>query len=269
MIRNCVNKSLWRLSYQSSLWRRLYAPILPLRATVHAPRERSETFYVFLRTNIPRLPKKESTTDWKNLRNILTGSDIAGYLVSLKYNKARDHLEEAEEFQETLAKCSEEIFTVLHERQVANPAVTQPVAAPAQAARQLSKASASELKPERLTHDASASAFRSWKKCFRAYYDSAQMGSLPCSQQQAYLCNCIDSTLHARIDREATATTPVYSPIVGLYTCIAILDQVFLEAYPIHVRRKLFFDARQKEGQSALEFREELLSLLEEADAQI
>ena len=33
-----------------------------------------------------------------------------------------------------------------------------------------------------------------------------------------------------------------------------------------HVRRKLFFDARQKEGQSAIEFREELLSLLEEAD---
>ena len=193
-------------------------------------------------------------------------SDIAGYLVSLKYNKAKDHLEEADDFQEILAKCSEEIFTVLHERQVANPAVPQPAATHTQAARPLSKASASELKPERLTHDSSASAFRSWKKCFRAYYDSAQMGSLPCSQQQAYLCNCLDSILRARIDREATSTTPVYSPIVGLYTCIVILDQVFLEAYPIHVRRKLFFDARQKEGQSALEFREELLSLLEEAD---
>ena len=92
------------------------------------------------------------------------------------------------------------------------------------------------------------------------------MISLPCSQQQAYLCNCIDIVLRARIDREATSTTPVYSPIVGLYTCISILDSVFLESYPIHVRRKQFFDARQKEGQSALEFREELLSLLEEAD---
>ena len=92
------------------------------------------------------------------------------------------------------------------------------------------------------------------------------MGSLPCSQQQAYLCNCLDSVLRARIDREASSTIPVYSPIVGLYTCISILDNVFLESYPIHVRRKLFFDTRQKEGQSALEFREELLSLLEEAD---
>ena len=89
------------------------------------------------------------------------------------------------------------------------------------------------------------------------------MGTIPCSQQQGYLCNCLE---RARIDREATNTTPVYSPIVGLFTCISILDNTFLESYPIHVRRKQFFDARQKEGQSAIEFREELLSLLEEAD---
>ena len=91
-------------------------------------------------------------------------------------------------------------------------------------------------------------------------------GTLPCGQQQAYLCNCLDTVLRARIDREASITTPVYTPINGLVTCIAILDQTFLEKYPIHTRRKHFFNARQKEGQSALEFREELLSLLEEAD---
>ena len=92
------------------------------------------------------------------------------------------------------------------------------------------------------------------------------MGAIPCSQQQGYLCNCLDSLLRARIDREATNTTPVNSPIVGLFTCIAILDNTYLESYPIHVRCKQFFDARQKEGQTAIEFREELLSLLEEAD---
>ena len=64
----------------------------------------------------------------------------------------------------------------------------------------------------------------------------------------------------------ATGTTPVYSPILGLFTCIAILDNTFLEAYPIPVRRKQFFDARPKEGQSVLEFRKELLSLIMEAD---
>ena len=35
---------------------------------------------------------------------------------------------------------------------------------------------------------------------------------------------------------------------------------------PYPCAQKTFFDARQKEGQSATEFREELLSLLEEAD---
>ena len=47
-------------------------------------------------------------------------SDIVEYLVSLKYNKARDHRDEVEDFQEILDKCSEEVFTVLHNRQVAN-----------------------------------------------------------------------------------------------------------------------------------------------------
>ena len=40
----------------------------------------------------------------------------------------------------------------------------------------------------------------------------------------------------------------------------------FLESYSIHLRRNQFFNARQKEGQSVIEFREELLSLIDEAD---
>ena len=104
------------------------------------------------------------------------------------------------------------------------------------------------------------------EEAIQRYFESAQLGTLPCGQQQAYLCNCLDTVLRARIDREASVTTPVYTPINGLVTCTAILDQTFLEKYPIHTRRKHFFNARQKEGQSALEFREELLSLLEEAD---
>ena len=35
---------------------------------------------------------------------------------------------------------------------------------------------------------------------------------------------------------------------------------------PVHLRRKQFFDARQKECQSIIEFRDELLSLIDEAD---
>ena len=157
-------------------------------------------------------------------------SDIAEYHVSLKYAKARDHRDEVADFKEVLDKC-------------------------------LKKSSRYSITvTPQLPHLLPPS--EPGKKQFRAYFDSAQLGALPCSQKQAYLCNCLDTILRARIDCEATGTTPVYSPIMALFTCVSILDNTFFESYPIHVRRKQFFDV----GQSAIEFREELLSLLEEAD---
>ena len=72
--------------------------------------------------------------------------------------------------------------------------------------------------------------------------------------------------LCSRIDRESTAPTPIYSPIQGLLTCVRVLDNYFLEVNPIHLHRKQFFDARQKEGQSIIKFRDELLSLIDDAD---
>ena len=59
---------------------------------------------------------------------------------------------------------------------------------------------------------------------------------------------------------------PIYSPVADLITCISILDSTFLESNLIHLRRKQFFNTRQREGQTVIEFREELLSLIEEAD---
>ena len=40
-------------------------------------------------------------------------SDIAEYLVSLKYVKARYHRDKVANFKEVLDKCSEEVFTIL------------------------------------------------------------------------------------------------------------------------------------------------------------
>ena len=168
---------------------------------------------------------------------------------------------------ETLDKCSTDVFTVLQERHTATgPAAIAPAGAAVTAPRPSLKPSASELKPSTLCHDSSTSIFRAWKKRFKAYYDASGTNHLPCLQQQAYLSNCLDDALHARIDREATATTPIYSPIVRLFTCIKILDAAFLETYPLHARRKQFFKAKEKEGQSPLDFREELLSHIDKAD---
>ena len=144
---------------------------------------------------------------------------------------------------DTLDKCSAHVFEILHTRHAAAGAAAAP-AQPA-VARPSSKLSSSELKPNKLHHDSSTSVFCTWKKQFKAYYNAAQLHTLPCSQQQAYSNNCLDDSLRASMDREATGTTPVFSPIVGLNTCMKILDGTFLETYPFHVRRKQFFYARQ------------------------
>ena len=41
-------------------------------------------------------------------------SDIAEYLVSLKYAKARDHRDEVEDFKEVLNRCSDKVFKIQH-----------------------------------------------------------------------------------------------------------------------------------------------------------
>ena len=151
----------------------------------------------------------------------------------MKY--ARDHQDEVEDFKEILNKCSDEVFKLQHDRHASAPRDAQPAQAAPAPRPSSAKPPVTELKPEKLTHDASTSTFRTWKKQFKAYFESAQLGTLPCGQQQAYLCNCLDTVLRARIDREASNTTPVYTPIAGLLTCMSILDQTFLEMYPIHL----------------------------------
>ena len=194
-------------------------------------------------------------------------SDITDYLLTAKYAKAQDYAEEVAEFFATFDEAGTAIFQVIHERHAAAPqAAIAAAQAPAPAPARASVKPSAELKPKELSHDAFMATFRMWKKQFRAYYDAGGLGTLPCTQQQAYLNNYVDEALASRIDRESTGMTPVYSPIQGLMICIHVLDNYFLEVNPVHLRRKQFFDARQKEGQSIIEFRDELLSLIDEAD---
>ena len=84
-------------------------------------------------------------------------SDIAEYLASLKYAKARDHMEEVEDFKEILNKCSDEVFKMQHDRHVSRDAQPAQAAPPPNPRPASAKPPATELKPEKLTHDASTS----------------------------------------------------------------------------------------------------------------
>ena len=169
----------------------------------------------------------------------------------LKYAKAKDHNNEVKEFLETLDRCSNDVLEILHNRHAAAQ-VNAPQIQNQAAVGPAPKAPTIELKPKKLANDASMANYRSWGKQFRVYFDAGRFDALPCTQQQAFLNNCLDDVLRARVKREALATIPVYSNILGFMTCSSILDSVFLETNPIHLRRKQFFDARQKEGQTIM-----------------
>ena len=98
-------------------------------------------------------------------------SDITDYLITAKYAKAADHSDEVAEFFTTLDQASTQVFQVIHKHHAAAPQAVAVAATPATA--RTSKPSA-ELKPKELLHDASMATFRTWKKQFRAYYDTVR-----------------------------------------------------------------------------------------------
>ena len=54
-------------------------------------------------------------------------SDIAAYLVSLKYTKARDHRDEVEDFKDVLNRCSDKVFKLQHDRHASATRDTNPL----------------------------------------------------------------------------------------------------------------------------------------------
>ena len=98
------------------------------------------------------------------------------------------------EFLEILDRCSSDVLEILHNRHAAaqvNPPQIHNQAAIGPAP----KAPIIELKPEKLANDASMAIYRSWGKQFRAYFDAERFDALPCTQQQAFLNNCLDDIL--------------------------------------------------------------------------
>ena len=141
-------------------------------------------------------------------KHTLRLSDIKDYLIHLKYAKARDHADEVQEFLETLDKCSSDVvLEILHNRHAAAQ-VNAPQAAQQVAAGPAPKAPTIELKPEKLVNDASMATYRSWGKQFRAYFDAGRFDSLPCIQQQAFLNNCLDDVLRARVNGKPLQLRP-------------------------------------------------------------
>ena len=119
-----------------------------------------------------------------------------------------------------------------------------PPASPAAACRPPLAADAStqiklvlELKPSVLPNDASAGELRIWIKKFEACYQASGMQHARTAVQHGYLLNCLDSTLSLQLDCGVTAQTPM----LGAYSCMSKLTEMFRKKYPLLLRRKNFF----------------------------
>ena len=122
-----------------------------------------------------------------------------------------------------------------------------------------------ELRPPKLLNDTTMGELHDWKDQFTSYYNSSNLRQMTCLQQQGYLLSTLDKDIGRHVCRVLTVTTPIF-PTPGSDSCFSILTKYFAQRNPIHVRRQAFFSASQKEGQTVLDFCDQLRSLGNEGD---
>jgi hypothetical protein len=187
-------------------------------------------------------------------------TQIVDYLIQAKYEKGKDHQEEVKDFEVVVTNLWKEFYRRQNRQEA--PAQQQRV----QADEPRGVKIVSDLKPEPLSHDGSAGDLTRWKRQFLAYHSASNMGNARIVDQQAYLLTCVDGEIGNRLIRETTITTPVLPQAEGVKSFFSILTDVFNKRYPIILKRRLFYEARQKDGEEERQFIEWLMSLAEEAD---
>jgi len=119
------------------------------------------------------------------------------------------------------------------------------------------------LKPYTLTMDHRPLELRKWQKLFRSYYSSSKFAAAPIDVQQAQFESCLDSTLGERVSAKAQRDTPVFGDNDSM---MSFLEEIFLDIYPLYVRRIHYFQAECKPGQSFFDFANHIDRLGNEAE---
>ena len=85
-----------------------------------------------------------------------------------------------------------------------------------------------ELKPDVLSHAATAGQLQIWLKQIEAYYHASNMQVARIAVQKAYLRSFLDNALALQLDSSVQQTTPV---IGGGVKCISTLSAIFKRKY--------------------------------------
>ncbi len=118
------------------------------------------------------------------------------------------------------------------------------------------------LKPPQLSLEYSPEEMRIWAEKFKAFYASSKLDTVTVGEQQAYLIVCLDNHLASRLRDEIRADTPV----LGDDSCMKVLEQEFLNKYPLFNRRLKFFQCKQSHGQAFSDFATTLRKIGDEAE---
>ena len=121
---------------------------------------------------------------------------------------------------------------------------------------------AAGLKPERLSLENTPAEFKSWQAQFQAYFGASHFEVLGLTEQRAYLLNCLEHKLAARLREHALDVTPIW----GAHGCMEFLEGEFKAQYPLFLRRHQFFSLRQKMGETFSDFAVRLRQVGDGAD---
>lgn len=118
---------------------------------------------------------------------------------------------------------------------------------------------ANDLKPPVLTLESTPPEMRAWIDKFRAYFGASHMETLDICEQRAYFLAMIEGdlllTMSGRIQSHHS-----------IEDCIAILEERFLEIYPLFGRRLAWKQCKKKPSQKLIDYYHQLRRIGNEAE---
>ena len=106
--------------------------------------------------------------------------------------------------------------------------------------------------------------FQHWRGRFTSYYNSSKMSELSLPDQQSYLFQNIDETIHDRIITHINDQTLLF----GNNGCMQLILDEFTWAYPLIKRCISFFQCKEESNQNYADYLAKLNTLDAEADLQ-
>ena len=107
------------------------------------------------------------------------------------------------------------------------------------------------LKPKDKLHEKyTLQKWHYWRESFEAFSTSSQLDKHPILGQHTILYQLLDDSLENKLRVKAKPTTP----LLGKDGMLDLLDEIFLQMNPIHIRRVNFFSSKQDKHQKYSDF---------------